>query len=218
MLRDRLRDENYFENYIIYQNKRIDKFKEILNKLSERDKEKRNNCLRMIANFQKDLFTAKYSMGASGEELKQLFNVYLDTLMEIKTNEYAEYVDAIAIARLLNIDMTKIEKIRETDDLSDGLTATLMKYPDVSKEVLRYPNYYQPFYDYISGKTGKDAFMNYMSSAWYPSSEEFAWFDADKSKEDIYVGYWCWIAAACLKLRKEETSSDASFIPCAFIP
>lgn len=217
MLRDRLKDDKYFENYIVYQNKRIDKFKDTADKIPEADKEKKHKCLRMIANFQKDLFVAKYSAGASVAELKQIFNVYLDILNQIKTNEYAEYVDVMAIGILLDIDRKEIEDVGKSADLNDGLILTLMNYPDVSKKALDYSDYYQPFFDYLSKKADKDAFIKYMSSSWYQSSEEFAWYEADKSKEDIYVGYWCWLAAACLKLRKEKIDEDGAFIPCDLI-
>lgn len=213
MVRDKLKDGKYFEDYIICQNKRIDKFKSVAEQLPDSEEDKRSKCQRMIANFQKDLFAAEYSIGTSKAELERVFNEYLNVLNEIKTEEYAEYADAIAIGILLDIDIKELKSIKGNENLNDGFILALTNYPDISKKTLNYADYYQPFFDFLSGKSSRDSFIKYMASSWYESNKEFAWYDSDKSTEDIYTGYWCWIAAACLKLRKEETDGVVSFIP-----
>ncbi len=213
MMRDKRKSNEYFEDYINYQNDRIAKFKSIADSLSGMEKNKREKCLRMIANFLKDLFAAKYSAGVSKTELRKIFDEYLEILKEIKTEEYAEYVDAIAIAFLLNVNAKDLHGIVENDKLNDGLVTTLIHYPDTSEKALQYPDYYQQFYDFILGKSNRESFKRYMTMFWYDSNKEFAWYDSDKSTEDIYVGYWCWLAAACLKLKKENSITDIPYIP-----
>ena len=72
MSRDRIKNDKYFEEYIIEQNKRIAKFQLVANQ--QDDIEKKTKLYRIVANLQKDLFSAKYSIEANIEELRRIFN------------------------------------------------------------------------------------------------------------------------------------------------
>lgn len=213
MSRDKRKNDRYFEDYIIFQNKRIAKFKSMAETQPDTEQDKRKKILRIVGNFQKDLFTAKYSIGASKQELKKIFDDYIEILQIIKTNEYGEYVDVMAIGVLFDMNLKDLQTIAGNDGLHDGIVNVLVNYPDISNKPLCYPQYYQAFYDYITGKTDIEEFSKYLSVTWYDSSKEFSWYDSHKSKENVYVGYWCWLAAACIILRKEKSIYNIPYIP-----
>ena len=71
MLRDSIKSEAYFEKYIQDQEKRIRRFQKMAAGLPETETEKIKRCNRVVANFQRDLICAKYSAGASKQELQK---------------------------------------------------------------------------------------------------------------------------------------------------
>lgn len=81
---------------------------------------------------------------------------------------------------------------------------------------LLYADYYIVFYQYATGQTDFTEFSAYMNNRWYDSNEAMYWYDSHKKKEDVYTGYWCWLAAALMKIRK-ATCKDVSYVPVDLI-
>lgn len=210
MIRDQRRDEKYFDDYISYQNERIEKFMELQKGLTNPDG--KMQCARTIANLKKDLLSAEYSRGASKEKLKEIYESYLSIFDGNKMEEYAESVDALSLAILLDVDLKYLKNMLQ-NNLLDGLIETLLSYPVINVDKLKYPEYYQPFFDYLSDKIDDIEFDKYMLNEWYASNKEFAWCDSDQGTNDTYTGYWCWIAAACLKLKGRTESRNNPYIP-----
>ena len=98
MNREFYKDDRYFEDYIICQNKRIEKFTDTLNKLGEGDSTKTAQCQRYLANFNRDLMSAKYSIGASRQEVQKLYMKYLEAVKNSSVADYAEMVDILSLA------------------------------------------------------------------------------------------------------------------------
>jgi hypothetical protein len=55
-----------------------------------------------------------------------------------------------------------------------------------------------------------------MENLWYSTCEEFSWFDTHKSKENVYMGYWSWLAAAIIK-KKGIKVEKMKYVPLEFI-
>ncbi len=211
MSRDKIKDDKYFEDYIIYQNKRIAKFKQALNAISSSDIDKKRTCLGMIAGFQRDLINAKYSIGALKPEMKKVVCEYISIIKEIGVDNYEEYINVISLAILFDL-RDEVTEISTKEPLNDRLTDILMAHSSVGKE-LRFKEYYGSFCDYLDGIIDVRQFERYMNEEWYKSSEGMYWYDSHKSGEDIYTGYWSWLAAACLKVKKEVTHGTVQYIP-----
>lgn len=206
-----MKNDKYFEDYIIYQNKRIAKFKQALNAISPSDIDKRQTCLGILAGFQRDLINAKYSIGALKPEMKKVVCEYINIIKEIGVNNYEEYINVISLAILFDL-MDEVAEISTKEPLNDRLTDILMGKPNVEKE-LRFKEYYGQFCNYLEGFIGLIEFEKYMNEEWYKSSEGMYWYDSHKSTEDVYTGYWSWLAAACLKVKKEGEHGTVQFIP-----
>lgn len=41
---------------------------------------------------------------------------------------------------------------------------------------------------------------NYLDEEWYAGHDDMGWYDSDKSKENIYSGYWCFESGAIVKI------------------
>ncbi len=217
MLRDSIKSEAYFKKYIQDQEKRIGRFQEMAAGLPETETEKIKRCKRVAANFQRDLIYAEYSAGASKQELQEIYREYLGLLAYIGIADYAEYIDVLSMAIILDCPLES--SILDECESSDGLTNLLAGYirnGKVGQEdgSLLYEDYYKIFQEYLLGNCKSEKLREYMEQEWYGASKEFAWYGSDESPEDIYTGYWCWLAGACVKIRGEE----ADFLELKYTP
>lgn len=219
MSREFYKDDRYFEDYIICQNKRIEKFTDTLNKLGEGDSAKAAQCQRYLANFYRDLMSAKYSIGASRQEVQKFYMKYLEAVRNSAIADYAEMVNMLSLAILLDASIENIEYVlKNTTYDADALVSVLkniLQKNDLStnSDDLLFPEIYEVFYQYIRGNVDKGKFLKYMEEEWYDSCKDFSWYDSHKSNENIYVGYWAWLAGAVLKINKVVVT-DRRYIPC----
>lgn len=211
MSRDRIKNDKYFEEYIIEQNKRIAKFQLVANQ--QGDVEKKNKLYRIVANLQKDLFSAKYSIGANIEELRRIFDDYLESLKNTSILDYGELVDIISIGILLDTDIKNTINKCDLSLKKDGLVEALLNDGKIGTMPLLFEEYYSPFYKYLKKEKDISYLEEYMENSWYSNSSEFSWYDSDASKENVYVGYWCWIAAAVVKLRGDKVNNKNNYLP-----
>lgn len=221
MNRESLKSKDYYKKYIEDQKIRIDKFKDALEKINKNDSTKVNQCNRILANLYKDLFVASYSYGLSKGELMSSFVEYTYFVKESSIDSYSEMIDILSIGILLNCQK-EIEWINSIESYEDSLSKGLKEYLFRRKldngfsRQLKYPDYYYMFADFLDGVSGISDFLNYVANEWYDSSVDMAWYNSHLSNEDIYVGYWCWLAAAVLKI-KDYPSSIVNFIPSDLI-
>ena len=221
MNRDSLRSKDYFNKYIEGQRVRIEKFKDALTKLDGNNEAKVKQCKRILANLFRDIFVASYSNGLSKEELRSFFLEYCNFVKESSVDSYGEMVDILSIGILLDCQeaigwINRVEAYE--DSLSKGLKAYLFGHKSGNSFAsnLKYPDYYRAFADFLDGVTSTSGFLNYAADEWYDSSVDMAWYNSHLKKEDIYVGYWCWLAAAALKM-KGCSLARARYVPSDLI-
>lgn len=218
MSRESYKDDRYFEDYIICQNKRIEKFTDTLNKLEKGDLFKVKQCQRYLANFYKDLLSAKYSIGASKHEVRRYYLKYLETVEQCGVSDYAEMIDILSLAILLDITLDNIKFILENtdydvDSIICALKEILKKHDLVTEsDYLLFPQEYEVFYKYIKGNIDTKNFLKFIEEEWYGLCKNFAWYDSHKSKENSYVGYWSWLAGAILKFNS-VVPKDVRYVP-----
>ena len=222
MSRELYKDDRYFEDFIIYQNKRIEKFEDTLTKLREGDSSRAKQCQRILANFYKDLIAAKYSIGASKQEVQRIYFQYLKEIELCSISDYAEMVDILSLAILFDTAAEDIGFVLENSDYaSDALIQVLKTRISGDKQILEngqlfFPEQYEMFYQYITGSVDTESFVKFMENEWYALCKDFAWFDSHKSTENIYVGYWSWLSGAVLKVNTAVVSGK-QYIPCALL-
>lgn len=206
--RDTRKDYTYFVKYISDQEKRITRFEDIRANLSAEDKIK--ECNGMLSNLQRNMFFAKFSAGYSKEDLCTAFNTYIDQLLLAKDALYDELINAIAIDIVLDAGRRKDLCILALDNENDILTDTLLGISGESKQ-LSYKSNYEPFYKFLTDAISTDDFIRYINDEWYSACKDFYWYDSLKSDNETYVGYWCWLAAAILKVK--NFTVENIFIP-----
>ena len=173
MSRELYKDDRYFEDFIIYQNKRIEKFEDTLTKLGEGDSSKVKQCQRILANFYKDLLSAKYSVGAVKQEVQRIYFQYLKALKQCSISDYAEMVDILSLAILFDTAADDIRfALENTEYASDALVSVLKsklsgEKPALENGQLLFPEQYEIFYQYITGSINTESFIAFMEDKWY---------------------------------------------------
>jgi hypothetical protein len=205
MNRDKLKDPPYFEKYLNYQSTRLEKFISLANKteiakgLSDSGAQK---AYGFVVGFLLDKLYASYSCGKTIEELRQIYDVLVNTSIKVNFLSYSQLMDIASFAILLkpehNIKVKVISIITKNsydDILLEGFGNFLKGkgFVYISKD-FKFKDIYKDISAVIT-QSDKDKQLelltDYIKNNWYASNKESAWYDSHKSKEDVYVGYWC---------------------------
>ena len=219
MSRDQNKNREYFLKYLGEQDKRIKRFTEVLHSLEDQKPEKAVQCKHMLVNMLKDAISASYSVGETYEQISVRISKYLSTLNEVKITDYREMIDALAFGILF--PNHNLENIMQTEMFDDALVCQMKDYilkGTYSKQdaIVKFPEQYQVFYKYLNGDICVAEFLEYMENKWYDTCKESAFYDTHKNANEVYVGYWCWVAAAVLKMTSQQ-SCHSKYIPSEVI-
>lgn len=229
MARDALKPAEYFEEYIIYQNTRIQKFTNTLNQLSDKAKTQRMQCCSYLANFYKDKLSAMYSYGNTKAELLSVFNSYMEYACNFSISSYSDLADILALMILFDDTNASHQKfVLSITDFDDPfviqLKQSLLPGQDFAAHTkdLLYPVHYKEFLAILQENDLAKAtlsLLDYMNNHWYESCQDLSWFDSHKGKENTYCGYWSWISAAIAKIKKMDLSfvRTGNYIPWELI-
>ena len=222
MLRDNLKGQKYFEEYISYETSRIKKFAEVLKEID--DTEKASQCKIYIAGFYKNKLIAMYSAGYSIEDMKGIFNEYIEYISAI--DSYSELVDLLSLAILFNYDKPLPDIIMNNGQYDDALVRLLKGYfknkkTDISSEDLKYPEVYAKYLDILSNESEDAAkqLTQFLNDEWYSLNKDMAWYDSHKNDNNIYNGYWCWLGAAICQIKQipKELLDNCKYLPIDLI-
>jgi hypothetical protein len=72
------------------------------------------------------------------------------------------------------------------------------------------------FCDFIDDKIKKNEFIEFMDNQWYDTCKDCSFYDSHKNDQKTYTGYWCWLAAAIIKMKSIKDISG-KYIPVEVI-
>ena len=207
------KDEEYFKQYINEQKERINKFKKLFDSCAETEKPR---AARFITGRLKDLIAAQFSCNESIDSIRISVEEYAYYSTTNGFSSYSEYVDFLAL--LIIVGIQEEICIPVSSDFDDDLTRILNAY--ISKQDysltghLCYPEYYEVFRDYSTGILNYDELISYVNEKWYRSSMGFYWFDSHLRNDNTYTGYWCYVASAALRIKKdyERVTENTKYI------
>ena len=201
-MRDTLKTKAYFDEYISEESERAIKFK---NKIAsgtlaaDRDLPVKRKLLSIRIN----LLIAKYSSGVSTDELRSEFLQIAGTVEDCWGAEsYDENLRLLSLCVLFNagddIKDRVAKLIREKVEI-DSLIEYLYSGESQGSFSLCYPDVYSDMWDMLCGGNIA-AIKGYLQKKWYKSHRDSYWYDAHKSKERLYFGYWAFEVAALMKV------------------
>lgn len=196
---DKYKSPEYFQKYIDEQMVRIDKFKKVLDGCGESEKIK---ICRILCDRYKDLISAQFSNNDDLSKIRNSFKAYAEYIFVAGFSCYSEYIDFLSLQIILGIEDLSIDAPKEyADDLSQILTSHINGSNYELTGNLYEEHYYSIFADYYNGKLNFIELMDYVNKKWYSSSLGFYWFDSHLNNNDVYTGYWCYIASAIIRIK-----------------
>ena len=215
-----LKDIKYFNTFINEDLARVKKFSDKL----ENGEVKEDRILPVkskVHDLKLGIMIAGYS---KGDELTLLEEEYLDLLAEWEEVWEPEYYNKnlkmISLGILFQVDRAFVKKVKnmlKKSNINDWLYNFLLDSLDgeqieVSKERL-FPNTFTTLQRVVYEENKIELLKKYLNNDWY--NEDCGCYEAHKSKQNIYYGYWSFEAGAIAKILKINDTQlrDTQYYP-----
>lgn len=227
-MRDRIKDEHYFNSLIQKEKESIIMFEDAVKKTilekGELDRGTRNGYSILINSYEKEI-NLLYSLGedlATIEEVYKKLLLYYSKMWDRKYG-YIELIKVLSLAVLLEVDRSDIfelEKKLISEKFDDYLVNFLIQKIDSTWE-RKGEEFEFKVYDCLKQILEKDRELaceelkEYLLEKWYEIHRECAWYDSHKSNKNVYYGYWSFEAGAIAKILNLDDSSlkDVPYYP-----
>lgn len=208
-IRDQIKNKTYFRKYIQQQEKRIDRFS---NMIKQGQVPKERICLveTFVAELKSSVLTAKYSMGTELNDLSKEWPEVLCTMAKHwdTTIGQADLINTVALSVLYEVDDATWDTVSKAacqygrkDWLVGFLLSSREGGPDYQAWEVLMKNPYQTLRNILetSSKKAEDI-KEYLEKEWYKGHDFLPWYDIHKSDQMLYCGYWSNEAAAAVKI------------------
>lgn len=209
MLRDTIKDTNYFTDYIANNLKSVNKLQYALD-----NDEVVFNQIPTVKNgiwkYKISSFIAKYSIG---DDVRAIRPDFLEIIYMAPTydlyHSYTTYIDLLSIAYLYEVsdeDYKILSNLAMKFDNTDYFTYYLIHMRDPNfifpDDRLNNPQD-QEIISIIDGTESKEIkvqkLKQFLDKKWYQSKSDFAWYDSHKNTFNTYSGYWSFLFGAIFK-------------------
>lgn len=219
-MRDNIKDIEYFNGFINEDLARVEKFSNKL-KNGEVKPERIVPVKAKIHDLKLGILIAKYS---KGDELSLLEIEYLDLIEGWEDIWEPEYYNKnlkmISLGVLFGADKLfskKIKNMLEKSNINDWLFNFLLdswagEQISESKKML-FPNSFSTLQKVVFHENKIEPLKKYLSDDWY--NEDCGCYEAHKSRQNIYYGYWSFEAGAIAKILNLDDSDlkDMPYYP-----
>lgn len=222
MVRDKIKDVQYFNVFINEDMQRIEKFKNKLNN-NEVKKDRILPVKTAIHDLKLGILIARYSKGDELNVLKDEFEEIFEEWVEVWRPEfYSKNLQMLSLGVLFNIDSKKVKSIKNLlmkSNINDWLYNILLEFlgESIHKEnvELLFPQVYGLLKKIINSKDNQAYMMKEYISNWYANHKDCGWYDSHKSTQNIYYGYWSFEAGAITKILKidDELFKNQQYYP-----
>ncbi|AZA98532.1 DUF1911 domain-containing protein [Chryseobacterium joostei] len=220
MIRDKIKDSNYFEKYI---QQTIDRKSKYIGKIESLENPQQGyvNSAVTLDLFTRNILISKYS---NGDSIENIAIDYQESLkwFELVYNSRSFYVQLlwmISIGILLDINEEQFNKLvhlikedNPDDYLVDFFLSNRIEVKNIH-DSFRFPIPYKALYEVIilaQDNRKNDAILRlkkYLDTEWYKGHSDSGWYDNHKSKHDTYAGYWSFESAALVKILQLDDAS-----------
>ena len=218
-MRDKLKDIEYFNNFIDEELARINRFTN--NMKNGEIKEDRILPVKMkIHDLKVGILIARYSKGDELSLLEEEYLKLVDDWEEVWDPEYYnKALRMISLAALFEIDKIHVKRMKDMlrkSDVHDWVFDFILnslddEQTDISEKLL-FPKYLSTLQKVVLEENKIELLKKYLSK-WY--NGDCGCYGAHKSKQNIYYGYWSFEAGAIAKILNLDDSSlkNAKYYP-----
>jgi hypothetical protein len=234
MLRDKIKTDTYFNEFISYEERRIEKFlllvKKVIKERGKDDKGVKNGYI-ALQGYHFNKLRAMYSAGYSIQSIREFLPEVIDMMEKVwnKESGYIRMLWMISIAVMVNIEdkeFNRLVAMVRKEGLNDYLINYFIafrndEFSDAYEQNEFYvENPYSKLKEVIEGgKISKENSMRnlekYIKEYWYKGHSDEAWYDAHENKHDIYSGYWSFESGAIAKILEldDHILKDVPYYP-----
>ena len=209
-MRDKYKDEEYFEIYIQEAFKSIEFLNNAL-KERQSDLDRRRRVIGGIEQDYSDLIKAQYSYGKDLYKIEEYYNNYVPMLLEIwgKGGSILEIYDSLALSVLLQtkqnlweIPLDLAKKYGREDAITNLYERYLRDHVIEVKGKSSFGRHYDKLLDIISNSENiAESLVVYLRRDWYRGNKGMYWYGRHKNNQfNTYNGYWSLEAAAVAKM------------------
>lgn len=225
MIRDQIKDEQYFGEYIEQQKQRINKFQNKLDK-NEVALDRVFAVQKKLDSLRFQILIAKYSMGKPVENLVGNYKKLVADLPKFwdPTSGYVDMLWMTSVGIMLEVDdeiLDVLAKLTNEAGWNEYLLSYLLQSRNssigLSEKYFMFEKPYKHLFDVING--GREQATNnlkkYLENEWYRGHNDTGWFDNHKNQQKLYYGYWSFESGAIAKILQLDDSSlkDTPYYP-----
>ena len=215
-MRDKLKDKQYFAEFITEDSNRILN----LSKKIEMGEVKDSRIIPVkqgILRLKLGIIIAKYSQGDNIEDLKssfvQIFKEWITIFFSL--NAYNENLKMISLGILFNIEQDLLLLVKKKlieNNINDWLYDFLLNDKKENTPLL-FSQRFHSLKETVDNTNKDNSLEKYLKEEWYNKDCEV--FEAHKSIQRIYYGYWSFEAGAVAKILQLDDSSlkDVPYYP-----
>jgi hypothetical protein len=224
-LRDKIKDEAYFQNYFDDESYDLEDYQKSLDNNEIRE----DRILPVKKSMQKikyHIMVAKYSAGYPLEDVKEDYIEVLNGMFQYWADdpELSRRINMVSIGIMLEIEDKYFdvlaEFIKETGEKEyafDYLIHSRKPEWEISDKV-RFGGTVFGWIKEVTQMSKSDAetfIAEYLERKWYSTHRDFYWYDNHKSKVNTYFGYWCFEVGAIVKIMGLDDSAfkDNQYYP-----
>lgn len=219
-MRDYLKDEDYFKDYIEQHHSAIVEFEDLAEQLiNERGADDRGvrSAYVSLSGYYFNKAISLYSAGHSMDELKDILPPLIDTMEKtwdpgvIKDYDYyLETVWLLSIGIMLEVEdplFSRLEKLAHVYEERDALVDFLLNShrsgwePHHSTFLFGLP--YKKLLPVIHGNDSEQQILkleSYLKNDWYKGHKKAWWYETHHDDDIIYPGYWSFESGAIVKI------------------
>ncbi len=194
----------YFQNKLYSERKRIDRFETALKNLEPSNIKGIRTGQIHLANLYLNCVKLTYSTEGSFLKMLPDYINFLEHYKEICTSDDSMYdiIDFFSVGVLLrnrkNEFIDHLEEIFNIYDSDDGLLAFLMDHLR-NRTAQRTLSKFDYFNELLKSEDKLKILKEELRS-WYDKHSDAYWYNAHKSKNNTYCGYWCFEIAALVQI------------------
>jgi Domain of unknown function (DUF1910)./Domain of unknown function (DUF1911). len=202
-MRDILKNETYFNDFITRTKARSEKYFEMRNKIAgirgENDGEVKSLNYN-IFKFSLHTVIASYSVGKSIDEMRNLFLKTFDLFLQVEKSAYSDFVQISSLCTLFEMKeyLSLTAEKASSSGLVDKFLLFMLRNPALVISHNGFPEY-DKIANIMDAADKSTVIKDYLSS-WYSENKDSYWHDMHKNKFDVYFGYWSFESAAAVKI------------------
>ena len=217
IMRDKLKDKDYFEAFLLDKNKEISEIEALIENLPEENKAGLRNGQGFLQQFYREKLMAMYSNGTSVADLKEPFFKMLNYAEHTINADLGNFktTEILALAVLLDIVDDRLFVIAKKSEENEKLFDIFLQYLNSNWSTNSSETIYDSLLEAAYSDTPEENLCMYLNKKWYKEHRDADWYNSARSKYNTYCGYWAMEVAALVKILN---ISDDILKTCSYYP